>query len=353
MLNFDPTASPSSTMSRACASEHLPVRDISNTNIVSTRLPVSCRYPENCSSTLRTPSSIMANPRIEEVDDDIAEDPDEMDVDAFDFARPAQGGLQPSMDPAASQMTPEAIQAMLQGGMGGMGGQPNMQRPPQMSEKDRLQRERETHERTKSYQCIYPIYFDSSRSREEGRRVKKENAVPNPLAREIADALQWIGNSMSIPLQIVFEPHKSHPKDWGNPGRVRAGIKQSGKPVSAKIANKHHLYTLISKYLKDHPTTADMAMRYRPAGMPPMKDTPPAPAVPRGFKIGGILPLHSPALSGGGVNDNFLKDMMSEMGGQLPPGMEGMAQMAQMAGGGGGGGGAPQGQKKVKDKKKK
>lgn len=28
-----------------------------------------------------------------------------------------------------------------------------------------------------------------------------------------------------------------------------------------------------------------------------------------------ILPLHSPALSGGGVSENFLKDMMAEMGG--------------------------------------
>ena len=62
-----------------------------------------------------------------------------------------------------------------------------------------------------------------------------------------------------------------------------------------------------------------------------------APAVPRGFKMGTVLPLHSPALSGGGVSDNFLKDMMSDMGGQLPAGMEGMANMANMAGGGGGG----------------
>lgn len=78
----------------------------------------------------------------------------------------------------------------------------------------------------------------------------------------------------------------------------------------------------------------------------------PVPAIPRGFKMGSILPLHSPALSGGGVSDNFLKDMMGEMGGQMPPGMEGMAQMlgGGAGGGGGGGGGAP---KKVKEKKKK
>jgi len=85
--------------------------------------------------------------------------------------------------------------------------------------------------------------------------------------------------------------------------------------------------------------------------MPPPKEKVPPPAIPRGFKIGSILPLHSPALSGGGVSENFFKDMMAEMGGQLPEGMQGMANMAGMGGGAAGGGGAAQ--KKVKDKKKK
>ena len=68
--------------------------------------------------------------------------------------------------------------------------------------------------------------------------------------------------------------------------------------------------------------------------MPPVDAPPPPPAVPRGFKMGEILPLHSPALSGGGVSDNMFKDMMSEMGGQLPPGMEGLANMAAATGSG-------------------
>jgi signal recognition particle subunit SRP19 len=33
-----------------------------------------------------------------------------------------------------------------------------------------------------------------------------------------------------------------------------------------------------------------------------------------------ILPLHSPAMSGGGVSENFLKDIMAEMQGELPGG---------------------------------
>ena len=47
-----------------------------------------------------------------------------------------------------------------------------------------------------------------------------------------------------------------------------------------------------------------------------MPDGPvPPPAVPKGYKINEILPLHSPALSGGGVSDNILRDVMQEMQG--------------------------------------
>lgn len=295
----------------------------------------------------------MSNPRIEEVsDDDDIGDPDEMDLDAFDFAKPQAGGLAPAMDPAASQMTAADIQAMMQPQSQGAGGAPTggqWNRPVQqpMNEKERLQREREQHERSKNFQCIYPVYFDSTRSREEGRRVRKEDAVPNPLAREIVDALSHIGNENRIPLQIVFEPHKGHPKDWSNPGRVRVLVKKDGAVVNAKIQNKHHLYKMISSYLREHPTTEESPMKFRFQGMPVPKEKLPPPAVPRGFKIGSILPLHSPALSGGGVSDSFMKDMMAEMGGQLPPGMAGM-----MGGAGGAGGGGQQ-PKKVKEKKKK
>ena len=274
----------------------------------------------------------MSNPRIEEVsdDDDIASDPDEMDLDSFDFARP-KGTLQPSTDPT----NPDTIQAMLQAQTEP---QPtstrSQQTPQQISDRDRERLQREHKEKTKAYQCIYPLYFDASRSREDGRRVKKENAVPNPLARELVDALQEIGKTLAVALQIVFEPSKCHPKDWANPGRVRVLVKTDGRPVTAKVQSKHHLYILISAYLKSHPTTEESPMRLQLQGLPMPKDggRPPPAAVPRGFKIGGILPLHSPALSGGGVSDNFLKDMMAEMGGELPEGMKGMGNMA--AGGG-------------------
>jgi signal recognition particle subunit SRP19 len=44
-------------------------------------------------------------------------------------------------------------------------------------------------------------------------------------------------------------------------------------------------------------------------------DKPPAPpSVPKGWKINEILPIHSPALSGGGISDNLMRDLMKEEG---------------------------------------
>lgn len=41
---------------------------------------------------------------------------------------------------------------------------------------------------------------------------------------------------------------------------------------------------------------------------------PPPPAVPKGWKINEILPVYSPALSGGGISDNLMKDLMRDEG---------------------------------------
>ncbi|KAK5116508.1 hypothetical protein LTR62_008057 [Meristemomyces frigidus] len=294
----------------------------------------------------------MANPRIEEISDDddngFADDPDEMDLDAFDFAKP-QGSLQPKN--AAEHEEPE-LSAKQKAQMQALLDESRSAPTPSYQTQPTEQQQREAQEASKSYQCIYPIYFDSTRSKAQGRRVSRKDAVPNPLAREIVDAVSAIAGQRGVGLRVVFEPFKTHPKDWANPGRVRVLLKKDGRAVSGKIANKHYLYKLIAEYLKAHPTTPEMAQRYRMQGMPPMKEAPPAPAVPRGFKIGTILPMHSPALSGGGVSDNFFGDMMAEMGGQLPPGMEGMAGMVGAGAGAGGAGGGQQ-VKKVKDKKKK
>ena len=192
--------------------------------------------------TTSTTTTAMAHPRIEEVDD--VSDPDEMDLDAFDFARPGQTTLQQAQAPQQrqqqqqQQQQPNAdmmaqMQALLSGGGGGDPGN----NPGSMDPQERLRLERAQQEKSKAYQCIYPIYFDAARSREQGRRVSKADAVKNPLAREIVDALQWVAQQVGFALQIVFEPSKCHPKDWANPGRVRVEVKRGGEGVTGGIKN--------------------------------------------------------------------------------------------------------------------
>ena len=129
---------------------------------------------------------------------------------------------------------------------------------------------------------------------------------------------------------------------------------------------EHHLYLLISKYLKANPTTEKAALAIRVPGLPtpdPKKPYQP-PDVPKGWKIGNILPYYSPAMHGEGVSDNFMKDMMAEMaaaggggGGGGMPGMPDMSALQGMMGGMGGAGPSGSagtgGESKKKDKKKK
>lgn len=232
--------------------------------------------------------------QIEEVSDSDPEETDPSDFDPSDFGNSI---IAPAAVPS-SAATAERLRS-----------EPQLQ--PQMQAQRSAQADADR-ERSQHWQCLYPIYFDSGRSRAEGRRVGKEQAVPNPLAREIVDAVAQLG------LNVVFEPGKTHPKDWSNPGRVRVHIKQDGKSVARNVKNKHHLYSLVSDYLRQHPTTPETPMRLQIRGLPaPTKPNDPPP-MPRGWKMNTILPLHSPALTGGGVSENMFKDFMSEMTGQTP-----------------------------------
>ncbi|KAH0541962.1 hypothetical protein FGG08_003594 [Glutinoglossum americanum] len=229
--------------------------------------------------------------RIEEVSDSDS-DPEVMDPSSFDPAQFSRSAIIPATTAASLLDDPSGIPS-------------NAPKTGFISHADSG--------KYKGYQCLYPLYFDKRRSRAQGRRVGKEFAVENPLARDIVDAAQELG------LNVVFEPAKMHPKDWANPGRVRVLVKQDGKAVNSRVKNKHHLYTLVSKHLLANPTTPTSPLRLKLPNVPmpdPGKPIPPV-AVPRGWKMGTILPVHSPALSGGGVSENFFKEMMGELQGQV------------------------------------
>ena len=69
----------------------------------------------------------------------------------------------------------------------------------------------------------------------------------------------------------------------------------------------------MAEYLQLHPVDSQSPMKVQIPGF--TVDKPPAPpAVPKGWKVNEILPVHSPALSGGGVSDNLMRDIMRDEG---------------------------------------
>ncbi|EPE03790.1 signal recognition particle protein sec65 [Ophiostoma piceae UAMH 11346] len=276
-------------------------------------------------------------PQIEEIEDsdDAFSDPSEDDIDDFvesdiirrketpaAASRPSAQQSQPPPFSASSQPTLAQLQALAQA-------------QQQMGGADSTGL-REAPEGYNGFPALYPIYFDKNRSRAEGRRVSKALAVANPLARTLVDACA------ELRLPTVFEPSKTHPKDWANPGRVKVDLDAAS--AATKVNGKHHLYILVAKYLASHPTTERSAgLRDQVRGMPPpppSNEPYPRPAVPRGWKLPELVPYLSPAMSGGGVSDNLFEDVMKGMQGlQGAGGAGGMPNMQQamaaLAGGGG------------------
>jgi signal recognition particle subunit SRP19 len=140
----------------------------------------------------------------------------------------------------------------------------------------------------KMMQLVYPCYFDKNRTTHEGRRLPLAKCVENPLAKTILDACKVL----RIP--AVFEPEKSHPQDWGNPGRVRIGIMYEHKPTHPMLKSKKEAFVAIAEYLLQHPTTLKnvkdlpgppelMEGTWQPSRIPKVK----------GFRMNTIVPMHS------------------------------------------------------------
>ncbi|TID21881.1 hypothetical protein CANINC_003365 [Pichia inconspicua] len=140
----------------------------------------------------------------------------------------------------------------------------------------------------KAMQVVYPCYFDKCRSVKQGRRVPISSAVRNPLAKSILDACKIL----RIP--AVFEPEKTHPQDWGNPGRVRLGLRFEGESTHPVLKSKREALLAIAEYLKTHPTTLE-SVKDLPGPPELMNGTWQPSEIPKvkGFKMNTIVPLHS------------------------------------------------------------
>ena len=80
---------------------------------------------------------------------------------------------------------------------------------------------------------VWPVYFDKSLSKLEGRKVPKKNAVDKPSVDDIAKAAKSLG------LNPVLEKNVAHPsRHWKKEGRVLVDKKDSKSKLLMKIANR-------------------------------------------------------------------------------------------------------------------
>ena len=78
---------------------------------------------------------------------------------------------------------------------------------------------------------VWPIYFDSERSRSGGRMVSGQEAIANPTLDDIIAAATKAGYKPEI------EREKKHPKDWyDRSGRLLIKKREAKSLVLKKIA---------------------------------------------------------------------------------------------------------------------
>eukprot|EP01123_Difflugia_compressa_P004139 TRINITY_DN15497_c0_g1_i1.p1 TRINITY_DN15497_c0_g1~~TRINITY_DN15497_c0_g1_i1.p1 ORF type:complete len:162 (-),score=25.85 TRINITY_DN15497_c0_g1_i1:205-624(-) len=84
--------------------------------------------------------------------------------------------------------------------------------------------------------CIYPVYIDSKKTCQEGRRIPKNKSVDNPKPSEIADVCRQMG------FQCIIEAEKCYPRNFLLKGRVRVELKTGdGNPINPNIPNRRTL----------------------------------------------------------------------------------------------------------------
>ncbi|CDK27724.1 unnamed protein product [Kuraishia capsulata CBS 1993] len=236
-------------------------------------------------------------PILEEIED--VQDIDDLDMDIAEFdptlrtpiapARPQPTVVKSDPTPNFPQFE-DIMRQMQSGGMPDMG--MSLGNAGTAIEKESIINPEEMDEEQmaemKALQIIYPCYFDKNRSVGDGRRVNQHNAVNNPLAKTLLDACR----SLNVP--CILEPEKSHPQDFGNPGRVRVALRANGID-GVKVYTKRQLMAHISTYLQQHETKLTMVKQlpgppdlaqYQPETIPKVK----------GWNMNSIVPLHSPFL---------------------------------------------------------
>ena len=80
---------------------------------------------------------------------------------------------------------------------------------------------------------IWPIYFDTNRTRKEGRRVSKNLAVQSPRIDELKQAVDKLGLKNEINIEAHFP--RTH---WAKTGMLLVEKKEAKQAIIQKIAKQ-------------------------------------------------------------------------------------------------------------------
>jgi signal recognition particle subunit SRP19 len=80
---------------------------------------------------------------------------------------------------------------------------------------------------------IWPIYFDTNRTRKEGRRVPKNIAVQSPRIDELKQAVDKLGLKNEINIEAHFP--RTH---WAKSGMLLVEKKEAKQAIIQKIAKQ-------------------------------------------------------------------------------------------------------------------
>ncbi|XP_053687679.1 signal recognition particle 19 kDa protein [Sabethes cyaneus] len=95
--------------------------------------------------------------------------------------------------------------------------------------------------------CIYPAYVNRKKTRQEGRRIPKDNCVENPSIQEIRDVLQVLGLSVIVENK-QYSREKS--KELAFRGRIRVQLKNNdGSSIQKDYPTRDSLLLYIGKMI--------------------------------------------------------------------------------------------------------
>nr|XP_019525193.2 LOW QUALITY PROTEIN: signal recognition particle 19 kDa protein-like [Aedes albopictus] len=95
--------------------------------------------------------------------------------------------------------------------------------------------------------CIYPAYINKKKTRQEGRRIPKEQCVDNPSFQEIRDVMH------SLNLNVIVENKqysREKSKELAYRGRIRVQLRNNdGSPILKEYPSRDSLLVFLGKMI--------------------------------------------------------------------------------------------------------